>query len=505
MGNKRMTINLAANIISFGVNILINFFLSPYIVRTLGREAYGFIPMMNNILNISQVVTIAINSMGARFITIKYHQEDYEGANKYFSSLFYANTVIGVIILLISAVMLVFIKSYLDVPDNLVFDVVVSFVILAVAFVLGLMFNVFSVATYVKNRLDMSAKRDIVYQLLRGIVILSLFMFFEPTIIYVATATLIVTLYTVITNIRYTKILLPEFHVRKKYLSFSALKELVSSGIWNSLGNLSYTLMSGLDLIISNIFISASAMGVLSISKSIPSSISSLVTAVVAVFLPVITISYAKKDIDNLLRELMKAIRTTGVIIAPILSFLIGYGRDFYALWQPTENAAQIQFLSVLAILPLYFTLGMKSLGNVFSITNKVKWHTIATFLCGLSNIVIVLILLKFTQLGIIAVAAVSSLCLIVKDLTFTPIYAAKCLGISPVIFYKQIFKEFLLVLLSVLISYGFNYFLPADTWFELILWGALSSIVIFIINALFILDKTTIRAFLKKAAGRIK
>lgn len=499
-----MTINLVANIVSFAINVLINFFLSPYIVRTLGREAYGFIPLMNNLLSTSQIVTIAINSMGARFITIKYHQKDYEGANKYFTSLFYANGFIGAIILLIAAVFLAFIEKTLDVPKNLVFDVVTSFSILSLAFVLGLVFNVFSTATYVKNRLDMSAKRDIIYQLLRGLIILGLFMLFKPTIIYVAVATMVVTLYTIITNIRYTKILLPQFKLRKKDLSFSALKELISSGVWNSIGRMSYTLMNDLDLLISNLFISASAMGILSISKTIPASINSLVSAVVAVFLPTITIQYAKKDIDTLIKEMMKAISIIGIVISPILAFLIGYGEDFYALWQPTENASQLQLLSVFAIMPLYFTLGMKSVGNVFSVTNKLKWHTIVTFLCGLVNIIIVLILLNTTNLGIIAIAMVSSLCQMVKDLTFIPIYASKCLKVKCWIFYKQIIIEFLLVLLSVLISITFNHYFSADSWSKLILYGIISTCIIFSLNGLILFGKKNTLQMLAKLKGKV-
>ena len=494
MNNKRLTINLISNIISFIVGVMISFFLSPYIVRTLGKEAYGFIPMMNNILSMSQVVTVAINSMGARFITIAYHKKDYVLANKYFSSLFYANLLLGIAIMVLSLVMILFVESFLDVPIALVSDVKISFFILALAFSLGLIFNVFSTATYVKNRIDMSAKREIIYQLIRGLVIFTLFAFFKPTMIYVAVATLIVTIYTIITNLRYTKLLMPNFHVKRKYLSFSALKELISSGIWNSFGRLSHTLMTGLDLVMSNIFISAAAMGSLSISKTIPTSIDSLVVTISVVFLPTITITYAKKTSEDVVQEIMRAIKIIGVVVSPVLAFLVGYGKDFYSLWQPTEDASLLQLLSVLAIAPLYFTLGMKSVGNVFTVTNKLKWHTISVFSCGLANIIIVLFLLKFTSLGIVAIAAVSSLCIIVNDLTFTPVYAAKCLGVKPGVFYGQIVKEFFLVMLSVGLSYGFNYLLPGKTWAELILYGGLSSIVILVMNAVIVLGIKNIR-----------
>lgn len=42
--------NLLFNITSFGVNFIISFLLTPYLIRTVGKEAYGFIPLINSII-----------------------------------------------------------------------------------------------------------------------------------------------------------------------------------------------------------------------------------------------------------------------------------------------------------------------------------------------------------------------------------------------------------------------------------------------------------------------
>ena len=41
--NKKLVINLLSSIIAFAVNLIIGFYLSPYIVKNLGVEANGFI------------------------------------------------------------------------------------------------------------------------------------------------------------------------------------------------------------------------------------------------------------------------------------------------------------------------------------------------------------------------------------------------------------------------------------------------------------------------------
>ena len=503
MAYNRLAYNMIANLLSFVLNLAVSFFLSPYIVKHLGGEAYGFVTLINNFLQTSQIVTIAFNSMGARFITIALHQDQEGKAKQYFSSLFYANLTMAVIILTVCFVVASNIQAVFHVPNELTKPVSRSFVISGIAFALAMTFSVYTVSSYAKNRLDLSAGRDMIKQLLRAIVILLLFVAFEPSIVYISIASLVMEIYFVAANRTITRKLLPDFKVQRRYFSFAALKELIASGIWNSIGRLSYTLLNDLDLMIANLFVSALAMGELSIAKTIPAAINSLVTTIVAVFLPTYTIRYAQKDIDGLMKEMRKGIITVGILIAPFLCFLIAFGEDFYHLWQPTQNAGKLQLLSILSILPLYFTLGMKSVNNVFSITNSLKKSTVATFITALITVGIEFLLLKYTSLGVIAIAGTSSICLIVKEVTFIPLYAAKCLNQRWTVFYPQVLKEMGVVIISIAVSVCLHLFIVVDSWFALILYGGSVSLLILVLNCLLLLKKQDYVKLVKYLKGK--
>lgn len=58
--------------------------------------------------------------------------------------------------------------------------------------------------------------------------------------------------------------------INVKYFSFSAVKDLFVSGIWNSINSIGNLLNSGLDLWISNLMLSPTSMGELSIVKLCP-------------------------------------------------------------------------------------------------------------------------------------------------------------------------------------------------------------------------------------------
>ena len=100
--NKQLAINMLASLLTFIVGLGIRFVLTPYVVSSLGPEAYGFIGLTANILGYTGLLTIALNSMAGRFITIAYSSGDIDKANKYFASVFYSNIILASVMLLIS-------------------------------------------------------------------------------------------------------------------------------------------------------------------------------------------------------------------------------------------------------------------------------------------------------------------------------------------------------------------------------------------------------------------
>ena len=70
MGKKRLTINLIANLFSYGVAIAVSFYLTPFLVGRLGKELYGFYGLSADVTNYITVIGVALNSMAAKYITV---------------------------------------------------------------------------------------------------------------------------------------------------------------------------------------------------------------------------------------------------------------------------------------------------------------------------------------------------------------------------------------------------------------------------------------------------
>ena len=121
------TLNFISNLCAFFLTYSISFFLSPFIVETLGSEAYGFVSLATNFTNYISLVTVALNSLAGRFVSVSLFNKEYDKANQYYSSVIAANGIITGVLVVPCAVFILFLERFLDVPTALLTDVKILF------------------------------------------------------------------------------------------------------------------------------------------------------------------------------------------------------------------------------------------------------------------------------------------------------------------------------------------------------------------------------------------
>lgn len=442
--NKQLAINMIAQIIGFLVNVSINFFLTPYIVNNVGSEAYGFLGLANNFANYAAVLTVALNSMASRFISISIHQNDEVGASKYFSSIVIVNFVVAVLMIFPSIFLVLNLEKMINISLEILLDVKLLWGFILFNFIISLISGTYGVATFVTNKLYLSSIAGIISQIVKVIILLVLFIGFVPSMWYVGLATFFSTLIILISNIHFTNTLLPKIKVNRHYFDLKSIYEVVSSGIWNTWTRLSQILTSQLDLLIANLFISSAAMGVLAVSKTIPTAVITLIGTIAAVFAPSMTIAYAKGDIRNLVNQINQSMKIMTIFSVIPNAILFCFGSAFYALWVPKEDTNLIHILSILAVINSVITGVINPLYSVFTITNKVKVDSIVMIIYGCITTSIVFILLKYTDLGLYAIAGTGMIFSFILTFVFHMPYAARCLNLPWYSFYRGAFKSIL-------------------------------------------------------------
>ena len=507
MDKKRLVINMTAQLTAFIVNLGISFVLTP-IVDKMIPNSYGFVNIANQFVQWAQVVVSALNTLASRYITIHLHKGEEQEASEYFSSVFFANMFMAAVFLVPAVFVIVFIDRMFQVPAGVLGDVQILWAFVFLNFFISIITSVFSTSTYSMNRLELSSIATIVTELARLGVLYIAYRFFSPYLFYIGVASVVSTSLMAFANAGFTKKLLPGIKITVKNFRLDKVKELVSLGAWNSVTRLGQMLLDGLDTIIANIFINPEAMTILSLAKVVPTTLSSLMGTMVGVFAPSITIAYAKGDKKELMDTLKSSNRIMIFMMSIPIAFVTAYGDKFFRLWLSYKTAAEVKEIYVLSVLSmgvLFVSASIQVLYQVFIITKKIKLNSIVIVASGVITTTIVFVLLNTTNLGLYAIAGVSVVVGLIRNMVFTPIYAAKCLEVKWTTFYGDIFIGLASIGIITVVAMLSKLVLPMDNWITFFLCGGFMGCVALVLNFFIVLRKTERQMVLGKVMSKLK
>ena len=491
--NKQTGINFIAQVVAFAINTCISFFLAPFIIKSIGVEANGFVTLANNFVEIAQLFTVALNSMAGRFITIKIHQNNTLEANKYFTSVVFANLFLSAIFSSVFAVAILFLDRFLNISQSSVTDIKLLWFFIAANFILSLFTSNFSVSTFITDRLDKAALTNARGSIIRAATLVICYTFFRPYTFYVGIASLLLGIHNFASHVYYKHKLTPQLQIQRAYFDLTYIKELVASGIWNSVSRLSSILSSGLDLLITNLLVGGVAMGILNLSKTVSNLVLSLFGMLSSIFAPQLTIAFAGGDYEKMKQQLIFSIKLMGLFSSIPIAILIGFGRIFYTLWVPSQDASLLYLLTLITCCNLIFALPLEPLYNIFTVKNKIKVSSIALICFSTASILTVFIGLSFIQddtVKIIYIASVGAFYNIVRLLTFLPLYGAKCLDFKPTTFYPVIGRNILSIAILGGLTLIMAQVLCVDSWLKLIGVCIVTALIGLTVNILTLFNK---------------
>lgn len=487
---KRLMINLIASLITLAVQMGLSFLLTPYIVQNLGSEAYGFISLANDFVNYASLITLALNAMASRFISINLFRGDKKTANEYYNSTFFANIFLVAFLSSISIILIIFLEKLIKIPVNLVGDVKWTFVIVFANFGVSIFASMYTIGFFIRNRLDKNSVIAIKALLLKAVVTIALYLFLKPKITYAVLAVLVASIYSLINDIRYQKKNLPEVVLDKKYFQISKVKELLSVGVWNVITKLSQILTSGLDLLMANVLIGATQMGVLSISKTVPNVIILLNSTLANIFNPDFTKLYALKQKRELVRQIKISMKLISMTTAISNATLIAFGYEFFSLWVPNQNAGLIQVLSILTVVNSCITGPLQPIYSIITISNRVKTSSKVLIVNGLLCCLITYLTVKYTSLGLYAIAGISLIGSLIVAIFFYLPFGAKCLELSWYTFFPEIARSVVAFFVVLITGVLFKSFINITSWIQLVFYGCIAAGIGSLINIFIVLDK---------------
>ena len=422
MKNKRATlINIFAALITLGVQMFISFWLSPFVVGKLGEEAYGFINLANNFVSYASLVSVAINSMACRYISVEYNSGNKEKAKSYFCSVFIANCFLYGLILIISILFVWKLEYIVNITAALMFQVKLTFLLSFVNMGTSLIGTVYTAAAFTTGEMHYNSIVQIVSNVIKSILILTLFSFLPAKVYYLS--------------------------LDRNYFDFNKLKVLLKSGFWVLISNISNLLLNGLDLLFSNWFISSAIMGRLSLAKQIPLALSNALGVFSNIFSSALTKVFASDGNNKLVDEANSQLKILTMFFTVPYAGIIVFGYDFLKLWLSDTSYTGTQFveiyiLMILVLLDIIISTYMYSIHSIFIAIDKVRIYSVVLLVSSIISIATTLILLKCTGLGVYAIAGTSTVILGFTHGVIVPACAAKLLHRPIWTFWKTEFRS---------------------------------------------------------------
>ena len=284
--SKQFVVSVFFSSFAVALNYLISLVLTPFITENIGTEAYGFVSLAKTFANYASIFTVALNAFPARYISIEYHKGNKKKANVYYNSVFIADIILAIVIIGIAVVIITNLNRFLMIPEDLIGDVKKLFLLDTINFLILSCGTVFMTATTIKNRLEMGSIARAISYIAEAVFLFIAFSLLTPRVYYVGIGLIVSSCVILLINIGLTARLTPDLKVQRGYFSIEAVKSILSAGIWSSVNSLGNTLNTGLDLLVSNMMLSALAAGQLAIVKTISTIFTTLFQLVATAFQP---------------------------------------------------------------------------------------------------------------------------------------------------------------------------------------------------------------------------
>lgn len=425
--------------ISVLLNCFINLYLTPKITNSVGADAYGFVSLAKNFVSYANIIMTALNSYAARYMTMAYIQKDEEKFKQYYNTVFWGDCLIGGVIFIFGIVSSMFLEKILNIPIHLIIDVKLMFVLTFLTFYITTISTVFLASGYVKDRLDLINSIKGISYIVEIVILFFTYFILQPKVWYVGLALLIAAIVVFLGSVIITNKLLPGNNLQVSKVNKNAFKTLVVNGIWNSANSMGNALNSGLDLLVSNLLLDALSMGQVSIAKTINNMLYTIYATISQPFQPTFLKHYSSENNEKLMKELKYSMKVCGFITNLIFAGFVVIGLDFYNLWIPTQNVKLVYKLTVIAMLPCITEGCLYPIYYIYTLTVKNKIPCFITIIGGIFNILGMVILLKYTKLGVYAIVITTAVIMNIINFVANPLYMSKCLKVKLNTFYPEI------------------------------------------------------------------
>ncbi|MBI9015959.1 MAG: oligosaccharide flippase family protein [Phycisphaerae bacterium] len=435
---KNLIINVGSNFLAIFISAIITIWLTPYLIKTLEVEVYGIIPLVTSLITYFNLLTSSISQSVGRFVTVSFNKDDLVESNIYF------NTALGALLLLCGGlfvpviVISVCFSYFFNVPPGhelasswLCFMVIVGSFIMAIS-------SPFMVSIMITNKFYLQNINQVLGKSLRVGVLVICFVCLKPSLVYFGISYLTMALFLLISFMIISRQLVPQLTINPRLFSRKALKQMSGLSAWIVVESVGAIFYISITYIVINVFLGSEQGGQYGPIAELVMLFSLLGASITNVFAPIAYKYIAKNEFVLLAMQLKRTLKFICLIMAYPIGLVCGLANPVLQRWLGDEFVDLAPLLLIIMI-PWLVSISTRPCSAIFRGLNKAKLPALVTLVLGFVNALLSIILVTNTDLGLYGVGISLLICLTIKNLFFTTIYAAIITGTSKKTYFMEI------------------------------------------------------------------
>jgi O-antigen/teichoic acid export membrane protein len=422
--------NLLTNWAGYFGNVVVAFFLTPFIARSLGEAGYGVWSLLMAVTGYLGLVDLGVRVSTGRYLNFYLGRQDHEKARDVVRTSLALYSILGVVIVIASIVIgQSFATLFPKLPPHLADSAIVVLPLLGVNVWIGLYAATFSQVLLANNRFDIKNAIDMVVLAARTIgtvVVLRQGNNLGGLALVLVIAGAIDCVTTFILS-RIWGISIGRLAPR---IDREQLRALVSFSAWSFVGNVGSRVILYTDSIVIAALLGASDLAVYAIGLMVIDYAANFLAQVASVATPDIYKIAGSGNVKELQQIVLAVAETTLAVSVPALVCLVLLAPDFATLWMgmPYRNAGWI--IRILAVGHVAL-LASRSIGAALWGAGEVKVLAAATAIEAASNLTCSVLFVTVAGWGIYGIAVGTALPMAIHTGVFLPLFASRRIGLS--------------------------------------------------------------------------
>ena len=436
--------NMLANWSGYIANLLVAFFLSPFIVHSLGNSAYGVWSLLISLTGYLGLIEMGVMNGTGRYINYYLGRKEPQKVSYIVNTSLAFYCAVSVLLILAALAFSASLSQlFPKIPPKLAQQAQIALPIIAANIFFGFITATFRQMLVANERFDLQNLADIVVLGLRTIGVVAVL---SAGYGFVSLAAI-----HVVTNLAGCVILFfvarwrgPQVNFGLRYVTSGTFKQLFNFGIFAFVGDLGEQVIYYTDSVVIGVLLGAAPIAFYNIGFILIDHGRKLIWQVSRVFFPDILQSGGRDKFDELRWLLKKSTRISMVLAVPLLVGFLTLGKEFITLWMGPEYRESAIILSILSISQFGAT-ASRGCASVLIALGRVKTRAVISTMEACANLVLSIVLVTVFDLGIKGVAIGTTVPMLFFRGIVLPAYTCRLLNLGIIEFANTTFCRWLM------------------------------------------------------------